>query len=217
MDASMPRMNGFAAAREIRRLERERGARRIPIVALTADVLGAAADAWREAGMDGILHKPFTLAALAAELGRFLSPTISPPKPESLPAAPAPTDRRLPSLSPISKDDVLFDSQIVAQLETFAGNGRGDFVTKVFQLYINNAPRCLANIISSAEAGDAEALSEASHALKSMSFNIGAKAVADAARVIEARSTNGERLPPDITRDLGKLVRNTVATLEMAL
>jgi signal transduction histidine kinase/CheY-like chemotaxis protein len=72
MDGSMPEMDGYEASREIRRREAEAGRTPIPIVALTAHVVGAAADAWREAGMDAVLHKPFTLTALARMLGRFI-------------------------------------------------------------------------------------------------------------------------------------------------
>jgi two-component system sensor histidine kinase BarA len=72
MDGSMPEMDGYEASREIRRLEAEAGRTPTPIVALTAHVVGAAADAWREAGMDAVLHKPFTLTALARMLGRFI-------------------------------------------------------------------------------------------------------------------------------------------------
>ncbi len=59
MDLQMPEMGGMEAAVEIRRVEAESGARRVPIFALTAsvgqDVLGRCA----EAGMDGCLGKPF--------------------------------------------------------------------------------------------------------------------------------------------------------------
>ncbi|MFX8820951.1 hypothetical protein ABTM55_19470, partial [Acinetobacter baumannii] len=55
---------------EIRALEGS--VARTPILCLTAHVMGPAAEAWREAGMDGTLHKPFTLADLAAAVAPFL-------------------------------------------------------------------------------------------------------------------------------------------------
>ncbi len=48
-----------------RQHEARTGARRTPIIALTAHVLADAAEAARDADMDGILPKPFTLAQLA--------------------------------------------------------------------------------------------------------------------------------------------------------
>ena len=78
MDGSMPEMDGFEAARKIRGDERDENRARLPIVALTAHVVGAAADAWREADMDGILHKPFTMQALADCLGAWLGEASAP-------------------------------------------------------------------------------------------------------------------------------------------
>jgi CheY-like chemotaxis protein len=64
MDGSMPVMDGYEATRAIRSLEAKEGRKRMPVVALTAHVVGTAANAWSECGMDGVLHKPFTLVAL---------------------------------------------------------------------------------------------------------------------------------------------------------
>jgi two-component system sensor histidine kinase BarA len=64
MDGSMPELDGFEAAQAIRETERRQSRPRTPIVALTAHVVGAAAEQWRVADMDGVLHKPFTLDRL---------------------------------------------------------------------------------------------------------------------------------------------------------
>lgn len=74
MDGSMPEMDGFEAAAHIRTWERENGEPRIAIVALTAHVVGAHADAWKHSGMDGVLHKPFTLQAMSETLAMHLAP-----------------------------------------------------------------------------------------------------------------------------------------------
>jgi two-component system sensor histidine kinase/response regulator len=63
MDCQMPQMDGYTAAREIR--ARERGGSRMPIVAMTADVMAGARDSCLEAGMDGYIAKPVQ----AGELG----------------------------------------------------------------------------------------------------------------------------------------------------
>ena len=76
MDGSMPDIDGFEATIRIRQWEGETGRARLPIVALTAHVVGAHADAWKTSGMDGVLHKPFTLQAMGAVLEAHLKPAL---------------------------------------------------------------------------------------------------------------------------------------------
>ena len=71
MDCSMPVLDGYAATRQVR--QHEAGARRVPIVALTANALPEDRERCREAGMDGYLGKPVRMAMLHGELARFLT------------------------------------------------------------------------------------------------------------------------------------------------
>lgn len=93
-DLHMPEMDGLELVRELRRREAagER-AGRLPVLALTADVMPVEADRCREAGMDGILRKPVTLADLDAQLDRWTGGRTSPgPAPAAVSgAAPAAT------------------------------------------------------------------------------------------------------------------------------
>jgi signal transduction histidine kinase/ActR/RegA family two-component response regulator len=68
MDAQMPRLNGVEAAMEIRRIERARGEARIPIIALTANVMNHQVQEYLAAGMDAFVAKPIQLAELVAAL-----------------------------------------------------------------------------------------------------------------------------------------------------
>ena len=61
MDIQMPVMDGVAATREIRRLEREAGAGRTPIVALSANAMKHQVAEYLAAGMDGHLAKPIQI------------------------------------------------------------------------------------------------------------------------------------------------------------
>ena len=63
-DIHMPGMDGIETARAIRAQEQQSERRRMPIVALTADILPEGRNACREAGMDAFLLKPVDPAKL---------------------------------------------------------------------------------------------------------------------------------------------------------
>ena len=58
MDMQMPGMDGMEAAREIRRLEAERGRARTPIIAVTANAMKDQVETYMAVGMDGHVAKP---------------------------------------------------------------------------------------------------------------------------------------------------------------
>jgi PAS domain S-box-containing protein len=64
MDMQMPVMDGLTATRVIRERERASGARRTPILALTANAMPEHAQASLDAGADGHLSKPISAAKL---------------------------------------------------------------------------------------------------------------------------------------------------------
>jgi CheY-like chemotaxis protein/nitrogen-specific signal transduction histidine kinase len=74
MDIQMPVMDGYAATREIRRWEIEKGRERTPIVALTAHALAEAAGRSLEAGCDGHLTKPIRKPVLLEAIRKFAAP-----------------------------------------------------------------------------------------------------------------------------------------------
>lgn len=69
MDLQMPRLDGFAAAEEIRRLSDGAGP---PIIAVTANANEAIEQACRAAGFCGILGKPILYEELMAAIHRCL-------------------------------------------------------------------------------------------------------------------------------------------------
>ncbi|WP_372785407.1 ATP-binding protein [Phenylobacterium sp.] len=74
MDVQMPVMDGPAATRAIRAKEAASGLGRIPIVALTANVMSHQLHAYLEAGMDGFVAKPIAVTELYAAIARYPAP-----------------------------------------------------------------------------------------------------------------------------------------------
>jgi CheY-like chemotaxis protein/HPt (histidine-containing phosphotransfer) domain-containing protein len=71
MDMQMPIMDGLTATSKIRELERERGGRRTPIVALTAYARQVDIEMSKEAGCDSHLSKPISKAKLVATIVNY--------------------------------------------------------------------------------------------------------------------------------------------------
>jgi len=72
MDCQMPVMDGFTATQRIRDSERRRGVKRLPIIALTANVMSEDREKCIAAGMDAHLGKPIEPAQLIEVLSRYL-------------------------------------------------------------------------------------------------------------------------------------------------
>nr|WP_245161674.1 EAL domain-containing protein [Brevundimonas alba] len=210
MDGSMPVLDGFEATVRIREEERAEGRPRAVILALTAHVIGTAADAWRAADMDGVIHKPFTLKDLTHPL-REHCPQYMTTADEVSEAIADGVVGATPVQAKAAADD-LFDPAVAADLERMAATGKADFVMRVKALYEEHAPQRLAELSEAWNTGNADDVARAAHALKSMSLSLGARAVAEAASAIEASARAGA-LVPGAPEQLGSLLLRTISAL----
>jgi two-component system sensor histidine kinase/response regulator len=108
MDCQMPVMDGFTATRRVRELERVGGLRRLPIIALTANVMSEDREHCVAAGMDAHLGKPIEPGQLVDTLSRYLKAV-----------APAPAvDRE--ALRALTGGDIEFERELA---QTFISSG----------------------------------------------------------------------------------------------
>ncbi len=76
MDENMPNMGGTDAARQIAKIEKERGQVHTPVISLTANALKGDRERFLEAGFDDYLSKPIDPVYLKRAMKRFLPYTI---------------------------------------------------------------------------------------------------------------------------------------------
>jgi PAS domain S-box-containing protein len=169
MDMQMPVMDGVEATREIR--SAERGGKRTPIVALTANVLPGQLERCLDAGMDDFLGKPLDVERLRDVLERFgfASSALGATASNTVKAAAAHTD------------DVLDWARIEA-----IAPGDQAFANELLNTFIASTRETLRELRAAAGRGDRNAIVRCAHRLKGASGNIGALRMEQRARDLEA-------------------------------
>jgi two-component system sensor histidine kinase EvgS len=170
-DCEMPMMDGFELARAVRAEEAEQDLIRIPIVAVTSLRGGNVEERCRAAGMDGFLRKPVSQRQLAAVLRTRM---VHQPAPAGGPAVE-------PAMPSTAEAAPVLDLSILR--ETFGDDERR--VGKLLDQFLAIADTLVSGIEEQAKAGNAEALADASHRLKSSSLTVGAFALAEACDALE--------------------------------
>lgn len=206
MDGSMPEMDGFEASRRIRALEQDAGRASMPIVALTAHVIGARADAWKEAGMSDYLAKPFTLAEIGACLARWL------PSDRTAQQASSQETHANPADVVDAADELpLIDRTVLAAIAEMQAPG-DNLVERVIDLFVTHAPEHLERLVEALDKG-APAIARAAHALKSLCRSIGAARLGGACEIVEAAANEGIVPQTAAISQLSALQAETIAAL----
>jgi two-component system, sensor histidine kinase and response regulator len=180
MDVQMPEMNGFEATQAIREKERSSGDH-MPIVAMTAHAMKGDEERCRDAGMDFYLTKPIQSADLFSVLDRIAASLAS---------------RVTPSLPAEQRPSSALD--VEAALRRIDGDR--DLLKQIAELFRNECPSTIDAIRSAIASQSAKDLERQAHTLKGSSANLGATAVTEVAKQLEAIARTG-----DIQRARGEL------------
>lgn len=172
-DCQMPVMDGYELARSIRQAESARKpasngcstAKRVPIIAVTANTLAEAINACRAAGMDEVLTKPIELAKLKRTVDRWL-PIAKGPQPESA---------------------TKFDAAIRA-----LANGDETLESEVLEEYRQANDADLAAAAQAMEKEEFEGVRSAAHRIKGAARMIGAAGLSEAAASLELAAPSGD-------------------------
>ena len=90
-----------------------------------------------------------------------------------------------------TKED-LIDDNIINNLLELGDDGDNAFLKEILNLYNEQYPELFENIKQSFESNESLKLSQAAHALKGASLNIGAKAVAEVCKEMEMKGKAGD-------------------------
>jgi CheY-like chemotaxis protein/HPt (histidine-containing phosphotransfer) domain-containing protein len=198
MDVQMPRMDGYAATREIR--ARARYGTRLPIIAMTAAAVEGERDRCLEAGMDDFLTKPVDPAALAAALDAWLGSTGEYPhhtvREEEKTVSTATPD---PNALDVERLDMLRDLD----------PGSTDYLDRAIGNFMVNSHTALDGIRAAIHARDSVAMRQAAHKLAGSALNLGVGYAAEAIRAVEYLGDAGtvvgaDALLPDVEASLAR-------------
>jgi signal transduction histidine kinase/CheY-like chemotaxis protein len=175
MDVQMPEMGGFEATAAIRLRERDTGAH-LPIIAMTAHAMKGDRERCLRAGMDEYITKPLNSKLLCTIVERVANGHAAANDKE----APAPPGYQA----------------LLARL-----SGDAQLLADVSRLFIDDGPRHLRDIRFAIDAGDADALRAAGHALKGAAANFDAADVVAAARRLEEAGRTADLAAAEATWD----------------
>lgn len=164
MDCMMPEMDGYAAAAEIRRRQREGKLPPFPIIALTANAIEGDREKCLRAGMDDYLAKPFSAEALERLVRRWA-------RADSEPAGEA--------------SETVVDAAALDSIRALDPNGGNEFLQRIIALYLSSAESLLQALEQAWAKGDLDGIRAAAHTLKSSSDQIGAHGLAALCREVE--------------------------------
>jgi two-component system, sensor histidine kinase and response regulator len=183
MDVQMPQMDGYEAAREIRRREDERGSERChtPIIAMTANALRGDREKALAAGMNDYVSKPVSSEELDTVLQRWTSQEV-----------PGPAVSGKASEDNKDLEDPL-DRSVLEGLRALQGEGEPDIVAELVQLFLEeDTPPHLASLRKAVEDGDSSTIEQEAHALKGSCGNMGAWRMAELCAELQEAGASGE-------------------------
>ena len=196
MDIQMPEMNGYEATAAIRELQKKPGARRVPIIAMTANAMKGDREKCIEAGMDDYVSKPIDIKALFKILTRYFKPGD-------------PIGAFIPIRTPSKKEGV---PVAVFEPDELWGQFRdAEIIIKMIDAFEEECPGRIKAIEGFVEGEEGHGLHQATHSCKGTVLNFAAPALAKVAKEVDQCAVKEElekvrKLLPSLKKESERLL-----------
>ena len=211
MDIQMPEMDGFEATRRIRKDE-SGTSNRMPIIAMTAHAMKGDRERCLEAGMDEYVSKPI----IAAKLDLAMA-TVLKARKAIYPADAEETTSNLREET-TARPDVMWDRF------NALGNLGGDeeLLGQVIEIFMEEAPKHLAELRLALVEHDAKTVEKAAHSLKGELGYFGVPEISRTARELEEKGSLSEwsgtaQLLESLDGDVSKLLNAMRVSAELSV
>ncbi len=194
MDCQMPLMDGFEATRQLRRQESDRTlglngspSPRLPIIALTANVMDGDRERCLAAGFDDYLPKPFRAHELQTLLRRWVK-TINSSQAPTNRGASGPWAQRAYAMSAteIGMRNAV-DIATLQQLNEISASGSNEpLATRATRIFLRKSPEIINHMRVGFSNQNAAEIRISAHTLKSSSASLGAFELSRLAKELEA-------------------------------
>jgi two-component system, sensor histidine kinase and response regulator len=192
MDIQMPEMSGFDATETIRNREREKGLSRVPIIAMTANVMESTRQRCMALGMDDFIAKPIKPDILIERLQPWLNVRIPEHSDQQKISGPSSEQKAREGGGESRAEGVLtgkiWDRKKALQ---FVG-GDEALLRDLATLYLERNAFLQGRIQDAIRTNDAEALHGSAHAFKGAVNHFSAEKVRDLALILENKGRGGD-------------------------
>jgi len=171
MDCQMPELDGYAATRELRGIEK--GKRHTWIIAMTANSLQGDREKCMAAGMDDYVSKPVKIEDLQGALGRFSG------------------IRDLERETEETGVPGAVDLSAMSGLRELEGESGESILGKLIDVFLDNTPKVLDQARAALARRSGPLLERAAHSLKGSCSNFGAERMRSACQDLETIARNG--------------------------
>ncbi|MDR4463810.1 MAG: response regulator [Nitrospira sp.] len=195
MDCQMPEMDGFEATRLIREWEQTTSRTPMPIIALTAHASPGDREHCLATGMNDYLSKPFSMERLQTVLSSWLRPSTAPAKHDAPVLSLVSTTSSVPvgsAADPTADTSPVVDQKAWKSITSLQRPGKEDALAKILSLYLLDSRELVNRLREGMRTGDAQAVNQAAHSLKSRSSVLGAVTLSKLCRQFEDCSRQGQ-------------------------